>query len=481
MRLLLCLKTRCHLQQFRKSLHLTSLNYSDKRGVAGKTPKVTMDLAAVKPTVGVVQMTSTPDKQATIAQLTALVERAKKRGAVVVFVPESADYIAENRAQVPELAEPIDGWIIQQYRQLAKKFDVWLSLGSFHEKPSSGDVSKVYNTQLLINNSGDIKGVYRKVHLFDVDVPGGPVIHESDFIIPGTRIEAPVPTPVGNVGMAICYDMRFPEMAIALRNQGADIIIYPSAFTVPTGMAHWETLLRCRAIETQCYVIAAAQVGKHTVKRSSYGHAMVVDPWGCIIAECHDTIDVCVAEIDLNLLKKRRLEMPVLSHKRLDLYSSINPLAKVNLEAQNEYSFGGHPVKSSSLFYCSPLSFAFVNRKPVLPGHVLISPLRLAERFGDLTPAEVSDLFQTAQTVSKVIEKHYNSTSLTITVQDGPEAGQTVKHVHLHILPRKAGDFKNSDDVYEKLETHDKNVDKSQWRTEEDMAQEAANLRAYFN
>lgn len=438
------------------------------------------DLAIPKPTVGVVQMTSTPDKEATFAQLSALVERAKLRGAQMIFVPECADYISENRTQAVELAEPFDGQIVHQYRQLASKLKVWLSVGGYHEKPTTGDVSRIFNTHLMIDDQGDIKGVYRKIHLFDVEVPGGPVLRESEYVQPGTKIEPPVATPVGNVGMAICYDMRFPEMATALCCQGAEILTYPSAFTVPTGMAHWETLLRCRAIENQCYVIAAAQVGKHTSKRSSYGHAMVIDPWGCVLAECHDKADVCVAEIDLDLLKRRRLEMPVMAHKRPDLYGVLS-LKPSDVNAQTDYNFGGHSINSSVLFYRSALSFAFVNRKPVLPGHVLVSPVRPVEKFSDLTPTEVSDLFQVVQVVSRVVEKHYSASSLTVAIQDGPEAGQTVKHVHVHVLPRKPGDFQKSDDVYEKLEKHDRKEDKSKWRTEEDMAQEAAILRKYFS
>lgn len=473
----------CFKQTLRTVLQINSVTYSNQSIKADKKPlkmASSKDLGVLKPAVGVVQMTSTPDKEATLAQLSALVERAKLRGAQMVFVPEAADYVSESRTQAVELAEPIDGHTVGQYKALAHRLGVWLSVGGFHEKPKMGDASHVYNTHLVIDNNGDVRGVYRKTHLFDVEVPGGAVLRESDYIKPGTTIEPPVVTPVGRVGMAICYDMRFPEMAIALRNQGAEILTYPSAFTIPTGMAHWETLLRCRAIENQCYVIAAAQTGKHTAKRSSYGHAMIIDAWGSIIAECHDKPDVCVAEIDLALLNKRRLEMPVISHKRLDLYGQISPLSSADLDSQPEYNFGGHPVKNSGLFYRSALSFAFVNRKPVVPGHVLVTPMRLVERLSDLTPAEVSDLFIVVQKVSRVIEKHHSASSLTVAIQDGPEAGQTVKHVHVHILPRKPGDFQKSDDVYEKLEKQDKNVKESQWRTEEDMANEASTLRNYF-
>ncbi len=128
----------------------------------------------------------------------------------------------------------------------------------------------------------------------------------------------------------------------------------------------------------------------------------------------------------------------------------------------------------------SQLSYAFVNRRPVLPGHVLVSPIREAQRFSDLTPSEVSDLFQTVQIVSHAIEKHYGGQALTISIQDGQAAGQTIKHVHVHILPRKPGDFEKNDDIYDKLEHHDKDVKPTDWRTDQDMESEAAILRQYF-
>ena len=139
---------------------------------------------------------------------------------------------------------------------------MWLSIGGFHEKPKSAEETKrIYNTHLIIDSEGTVQGAYRKIHMFDIDIPGAIPSYESSYTIPGSSIVPPVKTICGKVGMAICYDMRFPEMAVSLVQQGAEIITYPSAFTIPTGMAHWETLLRNRAIENQCYIIAAAQVG----------------------------------------------------------------------------------------------------------------------------------------------------------------------------------------------------------------------------
>ncbi|XP_041081541.1 bis(5'-adenosyl)-triphosphatase-like [Polyodon spathula] len=147
------------------------------------------------------------------------------------------------------------------------------------------------------------------------------------------------------------------------------------------------------------------------------------------------------------------------------------------------FRFGQHVVKASAVFLQSELSFALVNRKPVVPGHVLVCPIRSVERFRDLRPEEVADLFQTTQRVSGVVENHFCGSSLTIAIQDGPEAGQTVKHVHVHVLPRKCGDFEKNDSLYDELQEHDKEAEDipAKWRSEEEMAAEADALRKYFN
>ncbi|KAM9186202.1 bis(5'-adenosyl)-triphosphatase [Dugong dugon] len=145
------------------------------------------------------------------------------------------------------------------------------------------------------------------------------------------------------------------------------------------------------------------------------------------------------------------------------------------------FRFGQHLIKPSVVFLKTELSFALVNRKPVVPGHVLVCPLRPVERFHDLRPDEVADLFQATQRVGTVVEQHFQGTSLTFAIQDGPEAGQTVKHVHVHVLPRKAGDFSRNDSIYDELQKHDKEEDSpASWRSEEEMAAEAEALRVYF-
>jgi predicted amidohydrolase len=159
---------------------------------------------------------------------------------------------------------------------------MWLSLGGFQEK--GPDDSHQYNTHVLIDDSGEIRSSYRKIHLFDVDVPGNMVYKESRFTTAGDTVVA-VDSPFGRLGLTVCYDLRFPELYQCLRfKHQAQVLLVPSAFTKVTGEAHWEILLRARAIETQCYVIAAAQAGKHNEKRESYGDSIIIDPWGTVIA-----------------------------------------------------------------------------------------------------------------------------------------------------------------------------------------------------
>ncbi|XP_027040871.1 deaminated glutathione amidase-like [Pocillopora damicornis] len=273
--------------------------------------------------VAVCQMNSTNDVDRNMGICKDLINKAKSRGAKFVFLPECFDYVGENSEQSLSMAEPLESPRMQILCELAKELGVWLSLGGYHEKGPPDD-KRLRNSHVIVNDSGSIVAVYRKIHLFDIDVKDGPRLKESDTCIPGNQIVPPVSTPVGNVGLAICYDVRFPELSLILAQQGADILTFPSAFTQITGSAHWEVLLRCRAVENQCYVIAAAQTGQHNAKRRSYGHAMVVDPWGCVIAQCHEGNDVCVAEIDLGYLNKIRQQMPLMNHRRTDIYGSLN-------------------------------------------------------------------------------------------------------------------------------------------------------------
>lgn len=280
------------------------------------------------PVAAVCQMTATPDKEANFRTCTRLVEQAKVGGASMVFLPEGFDYIGSSREETLQLSESLDGETISRYAHLARKLDVWLSLGGFHERGHDWKTDRrIYNSHVIINGQGEIVSVYSKAHLFDVELSSkGVSLKESAFTIPGPRLVPPVQTPIGKVGLGVCYDLRFHELSAALQRHGAEILTYPSAFTVATGAAHWEVLLRARAVETQCFVLAAAQVGAHHPKRASYGHALAVDPWGEVLGDGGGSQEgVTLAHIDLQKLRDVRRDMPVLQHRRqTDFYCSLD-------------------------------------------------------------------------------------------------------------------------------------------------------------
>lgn len=188
-----------------------------------------------------------------------------------------------------------------------------------------------YNAHVIVDAAGQIRSSYRKIHLFDVNIPNGPLLMESKTAAPGGEIVA-ADSPIGRLGVTVCYDLRFPELYSKLRYEmGAQVMLVPSAFTRPTGAAHWEVLLRARAIETQSYVIAAAQCGDHSEKRQSYGHAIIIDPWGEVLAKLEDPengVGIATAEIDLDRLEDVRTRIPVETHRRPDLSDFTTTIAK---------------------------------------------------------------------------------------------------------------------------------------------------------
>lgn len=274
--------------------------------------------------IGVCQMSVTSNKAENFIQGEKLIKECARRGCHIAFLPEACDFIAENSAQSRELADPLfsDDYetVCSKYCGLAKQLKIWISLGGIHRSCSMSD-GRIFNSHILIDSSGNVKSVYDKCHLFSVDIPGKLTLKETDTVIPGSAICDPVMSPVGNVGLMICYDIRFPQISTELRNRHSEILTYPSAFTVPTGHAHWQALLRARAIENQCYVVAAAQTGRHNHKRVSYGHSMVVDPWGTVLACGGEKVGVMTVDVDLEHLRTVRENMPVFDHKRVDLYS----------------------------------------------------------------------------------------------------------------------------------------------------------------
>ncbi|KAK3942805.1 carbon-nitrogen hydrolase [Diplogelasinospora grovesii] len=272
--------------------------------------------------VAVGQMTSTASMAHNLKQCQLLVKKAVKAGAKALFLPEASDWISSSPQETLSLVKPVtESPFVLGLQAEAKREKLPIHVG-IHEPGS--DPQKVKNTVVWIDENGEITQRYQKIHLFDVEIKDGPVLKESNSVEPGTKILPPFQTPVGKVASTICFDLRFPEITLALKRQGAEIITFPSAFTVPTGKDHWEILLRARAIETQCYVIAAAQVGKHNEMRTSYGHSMIVDPWGRILADVggkEDEPEIATATIDRELLKKIKTEMPLL--RRTDVYPEV--------------------------------------------------------------------------------------------------------------------------------------------------------------
>ena len=257
-----------------------------------------------------------------------MAEKASSAGAKALFLPEASDYIASSAKESISLALPVSkSPFVLGLQDAARKAKLPISIG-IHEPAETTEESqpqRLKNTLIWIDSDGALKQRYQKLHLFDVEIEGGPVLKESDSVQPGSAILSPFDTQLGKVGHLICFDLRFPEPAISLRRQGADIITYPSAFTVPTGKAHWEVLLRARAIETQSYIVAAAQVGNHNEKRVSYGHSIAIDPWGKVLAELggewKGEPELATFDIDLEALARIRREMPLL--RRTDVYPEV--------------------------------------------------------------------------------------------------------------------------------------------------------------
>lgn len=434
--------------------------------------------------VAVCQLNSTNDKDNNFKVASSIVSRAANVGAKMIFLPECFDFIGTNKQEVMDAAEPLDGPTVTKYRDLARNLKVWLSLGGLHQKnpvDDNSDLKKILNAHIIVDDKGNIQSIYHKIHLFNLEIPGVVRLVESESYIAGERLPQPIETPIGKIGLGICYDLRFGEMAIAYAKAGADILTYPSSFTVPTGTYHWEPLIRARAIENQCYVVAAAQTGTHNPKRASYGHAMIVDPWGTKIAECSNGTGFSVGLIDRDFIKECRSRLPIWTDRRVDIYADIEPaLDKQTIEGF-EYYFQNMRIPAEQVFYRTRYSFAFVNHRPVLEGHVLVSPLRVCDKFKDLSKAEVSDLMLLVQRVEKTLEDLYNTKSTTITIQDGVDAGQSVFHVHVHLLPRKPTDFGgNIDKIYRELQRHDKQEFKKEYRKldKEEMKAIALRLRA---
>ncbi len=264
---------------------------------------------------GVVQMTSTADVEANLSTVRALVSEAAARGAELVVVPECFAYLGPEAGKL-EVAESLEegGPILNACRSIAKDLGIDVVYGGFWEK--SNVAGKVHNACVYLRADGSIAARYRKIHLFDVDLPDGTKLLESETVDPGEEVVV-AEAAFGTLGLSVCYDLRFPELYRRLVDKGAIALAVPSAFTLTTGKDHWHVLLRARAIEQQCYVLAAAQTGHHYGKRRSYGHALIADPWGAVIAQCGEGKGVAVAPIEPGRVEQVRRSLPSLAHRRL--------------------------------------------------------------------------------------------------------------------------------------------------------------------
>jgi predicted amidohydrolase len=261
-----------------------------------------------------VQMCSGSQPEANLASLDALVAEAVAAGAGYVLSPEVTVAFAENREGLKRVAGPWEGNpAIMQAAAIARRHEVFLHLGSLAVALDDG---RFANRSVLFTPSGTIAATYDKIHLFDATLPGLKHYRESDTYAPGTYATL-TPAPGFGLGMTICYDMRFPGLYRTLAEAGADVLAVPAAFTVPTGRAHWEVLLRARAIETGCYVVAAAQGGQHENGRATYGHSLIVDPWGKVIAQIEgDAPGVIWADFDPAAVAEARGRVPALANSR---------------------------------------------------------------------------------------------------------------------------------------------------------------------
>lgn len=266
-----------------------------------------------------VQMRSTSDAEANWRQARELVERAAGHGARLVATPENTNFLGPHGEKVRR-AEPLDGPTVGRFAELAARLGIHLLLGSFNERAEEGAAAgRCFNTSVLLGPDGAILATYRKIHLFDVAVPGGVTFRESETVVPGEAVVT-VDTPLGRLGLSICYDLRFGELYRRLAADGATLLTVPSAFTLATGKDHWEPLLRARAIETQCWLVAPAQVGSHDDDglKESYGHAAIVDPWGVVVADAGAAgPGLALAEIDPDRVAAVRRAIPVADHRRL--------------------------------------------------------------------------------------------------------------------------------------------------------------------
>jgi len=262
------------------------------------------------------QMTSGIDPAANGAAIAAMIARAAADGADMLFTPEMAGYLDRDRSRAAAtLRGEADDPVLAQVREAAAKHALWVHLGSLPLKDERSD-GRWANRSFMIDADGAIRARYDKIHLFDVDLATGESWRESSVYGPGEQVVA-VDTPWARMGLSVCYDMRFPDLYRSLTNAGATVLLMPAAFTVPTGQAHWHVLLRARAIEAGCFVIAAAQTGRHEDGRETYGHSLIADPWGEVVLDMGAQAGLALAEMDLSRVEEVRGRVPAIANRRI--------------------------------------------------------------------------------------------------------------------------------------------------------------------
>ena len=264
--------------------------------------------------IAIFQMRSGIDPAANAAALVGAIEQAAAAGAAMLFTPEMSGLLDSDRARAGAVIRSEgEDQVLSAVRSAAKANGIWVHLGSLALREGGG---KLVNRGFVIDSSGDIAAQYDKMHLFDVDLPTGERWRESVVYQAGDAAVVVRDTPVGSLGLTICYDLRFPAIFERLSEAGAEVIAVPAAFTVPTGQAHWHVLLRARAIEAGLFVVAAAQSGRHDDGRATFGHSLVVDPWGEVLVDGDDGEKLLFAEIDLEWIAEVRSRIPVMRHRR---------------------------------------------------------------------------------------------------------------------------------------------------------------------
>ncbi len=266
-------------------------------------------------TVAAVQMTANEDKERNIEVAVGIVDKAIEKGAELIVLPEMFHCYGDSKIMVDE-AEPVPGHTTDVLAKKAREHGVYIICGIYEKTEDQ----KAYNTSVAIGPDGNIIGTYSKTHLFDIDVPGSITYLESDSVSQGRKITN-VDIKDFKCGIAVCYDLRFPELFRIMALEGASVVVVCSAFTHATGKAHWDALVKARAIENQTFLIAANQIGKHPNNITSHGNSIILDPWGRELARAKEEDDLIMAKLDFDLLKKVREDMPLFKQRRTDLYS----------------------------------------------------------------------------------------------------------------------------------------------------------------